>query len=77
MVTIFTPERIQSVLNEFPINLSECSNVCLLIDLLWQPLMSISPKDKFQSLAHLGIEGRIELDVRMELFSSISEGLKI
>lgn len=51
--------------------------MCLLMDLLWQPLMSISLKDKPQSLAHLGIEGRIELDVRMELFSSISEGLKI
>lgn len=29
------------------------------------------------SLAHLGIKGRIELDVRMELFSGVSEGLKI
>lgn len=39
--------------------------------------MIIRLKDKSQSLAHLGIEGRIELDVRMELFCSVGEGLKI
>lgn len=37
----------------------------------------MSLKDKSQSLAHLGIEGCVELDLRMELLCSVSEGLKI